>query len=115
MNGATGDDDILSIIYNEREGSEAWCMAVELYGWRAMSRATPNPYSVADIRKAAQTLLHCAESGALAELHHAVSDLFGVVDGSDQESELFEALLEGLRHTGSRPISVPSFEKGGAA
>lgn len=54
------------------------------------------------LRAAAQSLLGGAETGSLAELHHAVSARFGLVEGSDRENELFEALLEGLRHTGTR-------------
>lgn len=54
------------------------------------------------LRAAAQSLLGGAETGSLAELHHAISARFGLVEGSDRENELFEALLEGLRHTGTR-------------
>lgn len=72
--------------------------------------AAPAPSDA--LREAARTLLDGAETGSLAELHHAVSDLFGVVDGSDQEDDLFEALLEGLRHTGSRAaLSTPTEER----
>ncbi|WP_411839811.1 hypothetical protein [Paracoccus sp. ME4] len=57
------------------------------------------------LRSAAQTLLVGAETGSLAALHHAISDRLGLVDGSDEENELFEALLDGLRQTGARAAS----------
>lgn len=64
--------------------------------------AHPAPRAAAALRAAAQRLLDGAETGSLAELHHAISARFGLVEGSDRENELFEALLEGLRHTGTR-------------
>lgn len=116
----TQDQDALLALATELD-EEFRCHCEEAFTGRGMHahdcQAYMQPHTSALIRKAAATiraqaaeiarlstpagaagvLLGVADTGMLADLHHAVMDMIGVAAGHDDESKVIDGVLDGLR------------------
>lgn len=95
--------DLVTQLEYARRDAEARAANCAHYKARAIDLQEQVEAQAAEIERlsstagAARVLLSKADSGELADLHHAVMDMIGVAAGHDDEGKVIDGVLDGLR------------------